>query len=121
MRNRDSGGNSCLSSEDALPRVGMTLLEIILALTISAVVAVITLSALRRPTESATEGACTANRAMIQIAVDRFHHDQERYPQISTTELTTEGYWTGDLPSCPTRQQQYFLRSGTVVCPLHGS
>ena len=102
-------------------RGGLTLLEIVLAVTISAVFAVATLVLFRRPGDHAMEQVCTAQREMIREAVLEYRRDLERLPTIRRGDLTTAGYWTGDLPTCPTRGQSYSRTGDRIRCPVHGT
>lgn len=114
----------------AVNRRAVSLIEVVAAIMLSALLAISTLSVLARPNESAGEEACQAERIVLQQELDRFQHDYGRLPRGSFDELVDEGYWNrvsvrrsgeDDRPRCPQTRLPYQVRSGAVWCPVHGN
>ena len=111
-------------------RSGVTLMNVIAAIAISATVAVATLMALHEPTNTTQDRACQLLREAVSLEVQRYRADFERYPRANFSDLIRDGYWTGSRPCCPAFEQPgqgdlrrvRFLthRGGDVRCPVHG-
>ena len=104
----------------ATPRGAFSLLEIMAALTIATVATLLAITSLRPQTDLVGRAGCEATRVSLQAVADRFSQDQ-RDPLRRVDQLSRRGYWQGDVPNCPSTDQTLQVRSGQIVCPVHGS
>lgn len=112
-----------LSSDQPNRRSGMTLIEIILAVALSVVVAVGAFAAFDRTNDDASQRVCAAQRAALQIEADRYRRREGRSAGTNLGRLLNSQYWNETaLPRCPLDRRAYRLDGGAVVtCRLHGN
>jgi prepilin-type N-terminal cleavage/methylation domain-containing protein len=110
-------------------RKGMTLIEIIAAIALTAVVAIASVQLLNRPRLVTGQSTCELERETVQQEVQRYFHDFGAYPSRDMRELVTAGYWNRigaqrpgatTSPTCPLTSQTLQLQNGRVRCPIHG-
>ena len=101
-------------------RKGFSLLEIIAAVVISAVVATLGVQHLRRPATDAHERSCDVTRETLQLHVNAYQSDFGRLPSAALGEIESDEYAGPQLPRCPVGDSAYRLdRRGVVQCTDH--
>jgi prepilin-type N-terminal cleavage/methylation domain-containing protein len=110
-------------------RHGVTLIEIVAAITLSAVVAIASVRMFNQPRVVTGQTTCQLERATVEQEVQRYFHDFGVYPGRNMQELITSGYWNrigaagpgaSASPTCSASGQTLQLQNGRVVCPIHG-
>jgi prepilin-type N-terminal cleavage/methylation domain-containing protein len=90
-----------LQSRDRAPRAeGFTLIEIMLALSILVILAMVTLGYFRGINEDANFQQCQANIVLINQAMERYKSEAMFYPETLQQILYVE-YGLPELPRCP--------------------
>ncbi len=106
-------------STETARRRAFTLLEIMLAVIITGVVAALGISHLRKPGVDSHQHACDVDREMLQGLAERYAEDEDASPSKDLRELAAADYFDGKLPTCPSTHQAYEWRNGIVSCPTH--
>ncbi|TWU56826.1 hypothetical protein Poly51_27430 [Rubripirellula tenax] len=102
------------------PRRAFSLVELLAAVMIAAIVATIAISQYRTPGDTAHSRSCELCRETVQTEVRRFTDTTSSSPSSDLRQLTSTEYWGGPLPTCPVTGNAFQLdRSGTVVCSTH--
>ena len=101
------------------PRPGFSLLEVIAALVLTAIVALIGIRHLSVPGETANQRSCDMTRQTLQGYVDRYRDATGRSPSRDLREIRTTTYAGTSLPTCPVTGQPYRHQRGVVGCPTH--
>ncbi|TWT53928.1 hypothetical protein Pla22_15620 [Rubripirellula amarantea] len=97
-----------------------TLIEVIAAVILVSVVAMLGIQHVRTAGESGQARGCELNRRTLQLEVERYELLNRSLPSRDLRELKSADYWNGDLPTCPvTGQAMTIDRDGNVVCPTH--
>jgi len=97
----------------------MSLIEVVAAITISALIAVTGLAFVRNHGEVANNRACQATRTSLQNDVLIYQQETGRPPTRLMKELADSDYSGRVLPTCPTTGTAYQLQSGQVICTAH--
>lgn len=101
-------------------RTGMSLIEVLAALVIAAIVAALSIQYLRPAGDTGKQRSCDMTREILQTDTRRFTDSTGRAPSSNLRELGTNQYSGTVLPTCPITAQSYRLdRSGIVTCPTH--
>lgn len=99
---------------------GMTLLELVAALTIAASVAALGIHYLKPTGAVAHQRSCDLTRELLQNDCERYFDINGRFPRIDLRELQSSEFSGDPLPRCPSTGERYQLnRSGRVECPSH--
>ena len=99
---------------------GFSLLEIIAAVILVSVVALLGIQHVRTAGDTGQARACELNRRNVQLEVQRYQQLNRSLPSADLRELRAAEYWNGDLPICPaTGRAMTIDRDGNVVCPDH--
>lgn len=98
---------------------GLTLIEVIFAIALSAAVAVIGVRHLRQPGDTVRERSCDLRREVLQEQVDRYTEMTGRSPSRDLRELADPDYAGNVVPRCPVTDSGYQLRGDQVICPRH--
>lgn len=99
---------------------GMTLMEIILAMVISATIAVAALTFVRGNGQNATDRACQSARAALQSDVRLYEMENGVAPSSGMSELVRNNEVPAAALQCPQSGNAMTLRGGIVTCPQHG-
>ncbi|QDV61166.1 hypothetical protein V7x_51880 [Crateriforma conspicua] len=102
-----------------MQRNGLTLIEVIFAVTLSAAAAALTISYLRLPGDSAKDRACELRREVLAEQVARYQDITGATPGRDLRELQTSEYAGNVLPTCPSTGMSYRYIGGQVQCPSH--
>ncbi len=108
-----------MSTRGARTRFGFSLLEVIAALTLTALVAAIGIRHLRTPGETTHQRTCDVTRQTLQGYAERYRDAIGQLPGRDLREITTAEYAGITLPNCPTTGQPYRMRGGIVQCRTH--
>ncbi len=101
-------------------RRAFSLIELLTAVMIAAIVATIAVTQFRTPGETAHARSCELIRQTIQNEVDRYTGATGSLPSPDMRQLTATEHWGGPLPPCPVTGDPLTLdRSGLVVCATH--
>ncbi|QDS93057.1 hypothetical protein FF011L_18120 [Roseimaritima multifibrata] len=100
-------------------RPGFSLLEIILAIVISSMVAMMGLHYMRPTGAHSHDQACELTRQTVQFELGRYQGETGLLPRSDLRELNTATYFANGLPKCPAQGGAYQLKGAEVVCPLH--
>lgn len=101
-------------------QAGFSLLEVMAALVIASIVAVIGIQHLRPSGVSSKQKSCDLTRELLQNDVQRYWEFSGALPSADLNELASPQYSGPVLPTCPTTDQAYRLdRTDTVICPTH--
>jgi competence protein ComGC len=101
-------------------RLGFTLMEIMAALVIASLVAVIGIQYLRPSGEASKQKSCNLTREMLQNDTQRYSEVTGAMPAADLNELVSPQYSGLVLPTCPVTNEAYRLdRTGMVICPTH--
>ncbi|MEM9587192.1 MAG: hypothetical protein AAGA03_07915 [Planctomycetota bacterium] len=98
---------------------GLSLIEVIFAITLSAAIAVAGFTLLRQPGTEAKATTCQAHRETLMVHAENYQRDTLRQPGRRMTELQTTEYAGATLPVCPTSGQAFQFVGGRVTCPTH--
>lgn len=98
---------------------GFSLLEVIAALTLTAIIAAIGIRQLSVPGDTVHQRTCDATRQTLQGYADRYRDDTGQLPGRDLREIRTANYAGTTLPTCPVTGRAYRLRRGVVGCPTH--
>ena len=93
----------------------MSLAEVALALTISATVIGVTLSAYRKVAEKSAENVCAANRELLNSKALLFYQREGRWPSSDLNELADEF----TIPHCPIDETPYRFDQSTKSILKH--
>ena len=108
--------------QSRLPRQGLTLIEILAALMIASLVAVLGVRHTLPVGESAKQHTCDLTRQILQNDASLYQQTTGNSPSGDLRELENAQYSGVVLPVCPITGEQYSLeRNGTVTCPTHES
>jgi competence protein ComGC len=103
-------------------RQGLTLIEILAAVMIASLVAVLGVRYTRPAGESAKQHTCDLTRQILQNDANRYQETTGNLPSRDLSELENSQYSGVVLPTCPITGEAYSLeRNGTVACPTHES
>ena len=108
-----------MRSETSHRSGGFSLLEVIFALTLTAIVAALGIRHLNVPGDTAQQRTCDATRQTLQGYAERFRDDTGQVPGRNLREIQTANYAGTTLPTCPITGQAYRIRRGVVGCPTH--
>lgn len=101
-------------------RSGMSLMEIILATVILAVVAAAVMYYVRQPGERVKTAACDVRIEQLQVLTRQYQNDFGRTPSADLRELTGDRYLGQSLPICPVDGRAYRIdRTGSVMPHNH--
>lgn len=100
-------------------KTGFSLLEVIAALTLTAIVAAFGIRHMRVPGETANQRSCDMTRQTLQGYADRYRDEVGRLPGRNLREIQTANYAGTTLPTCPVTGRAYQIRRGIVGCPTH--
>ncbi len=99
---------------------GMTLLELVAALTIAATVAALGIHYLKPTGTVAHQRSCDLTRELLQNDCERYFDINGRLPRTDLRELQSSEFSGDPVPHCPSTGERYRLnRSGRVECPAH--
>lgn len=87
-------------------RPGFTLMEITIAIAIIAILAAVTLGALRNVRANAEYQQCVTNLENIKLTLQRFKANNEFYP-AQLSEALDKAYGMAALPRCPGAPTSY--------------
>jgi prepilin-type N-terminal cleavage/methylation domain-containing protein len=103
-------------------RRGFSLLELIAAICIATVVAMMGIHHLRPAGDSGKQHSCDLTRQLLQNDVQRYLEMTGNLPRADMIELISPQFAGPQLPVCPATKQSYTMsRDGTVSCPTHES
>lgn len=102
-------------------RVGLTLVEIILAMTILTVVFVAVTAYVRQPAERVKTEACNLRIEQLELISAQYFAEHGTWPSADMRELAGPRYLGESLPLCPVDQRpfQWDPISRTVVAHNH--
>ena len=98
---------------------GFSLLEVVAALTLTAIVAAFGIRHMREPDIAANQRTCDMTRQTLQGYAERYRDDVGQLPRMDLREIRTANYAGTTLPTCPVTGQAYQIRNGVVGCPTH--
>ena len=88
-------------------RNGLSLVEVMLASIVLAVVAVTVLNFTRLPGERVKQQACELRVEQLRVLSQQYLNDYGRYPSRRMRELAAERYVGDDIPVCPVDGRPY--------------
>ncbi|TWU40664.1 competence type IV pilus major pilin ComGC [Novipirellula artificiosorum] len=100
-------------------RTGFTLLEVMMVMVISAMVAVIGIRHLNSPGSEAQRRSCLMTREMLQHHVEAYQDDTGTPVTTTLREIANDRYAGTTLPQCPVSGATYTIRGGQVQCSAH--
>tara|TARA_R110002049_G_scaffold27321_2_gene94120 strand:- start:235188 stop:235544 length:357 start_codon:yes stop_codon:yes gene_type:complete len=103
-------------------RSGLSLLELLAALTILGVLAAALVPRLSVSTSETKSGSCAINRRVIEIQTALWHRDHGSWPSASLADIGGDrGYFPDGVPICPIDQSDYQIdtSSGQVIGHRH--
>jgi general secretion pathway protein G len=102
-------------------RVGLTLMEIVLALVIMTVAAVVTMAYVRQPADRVKRESCNLRIQQLETLVLQYVADYGRQPSTNLSQLVSPRYLGETLPVCPVDGRAYILdaRTGNLVPHSH--
>ena len=106
-------------SQKNRPCLGLTLIEVIFAVALSAAVAMIAYHSLRTPGTTAKDRSCDLRREMLQDHAGRFAELTGTRISRNLREIAVEPYAGNPLPTCPATQRPYQFIGGQIHCPEH--
>ena len=99
---------------------GLTLIELVAALAIAAVVVALGLQYLRPTGDQGKQRSCDATREILQDYADRHREQVGVSVSRDLRELEVGEYAGPTLPTCPATGRAYRLDgNGVVGCPIH--
>ena len=98
---------------------GISLLEVIAALTLTAIIAAVGIRHLSTPGTTAHQRTCDMTRQTLQGYAERYRDDTGQFPRRNLAEIESTNYAGAVLPTCPVTGQAYQIRRGVVGCPTH--
>lgn len=116
MRQRSPRQNDRVPPTD---RLGLTLLEIILALVIATTIAMIGLHFIRPTGRHARQNACDLTRQTVQLEAHRYQRQHGRLPRRDLRQLHHQDHFPVGVPACPAGGAAYRLQGEVVICPDH--
>ncbi len=96
---------------------GLSLLEVMAAAVILAVLAAVIVPRLGGHRDSAYRNACHTQRADIELQVERWRTNTGSYPAANLSDIGADGdYFPGGVPTCPVDGTTYTIDTtdGTV-------
>lgn len=100
-------------------KLGLTLIEVLFAVALSAAVAVIGFRHLQTPGVTAKERSCDLRREMLQDHAARYIEVTGGRISRDLREVAVDAYAGNPLPRCPATESDYQFTRGQVVCPSH--
>jgi competence protein ComGC len=102
-------------------RVGLTLMEIVLALVILTVAAVVTMAYVRQPADRVKRESCNLRIQQLETLVLQYVADYGHQPSSNLSQLVSPRYLGERLPVCPVDGRAYVLdvRTGNLVPHSH--
>jgi competence protein ComGC len=102
-------------------RAALTLVEIVLALVILTVAAVVTMAYVRQPAERVKRESCNLRIQQLETLVLQYIADYGHQPSSNLSQLVSPRYLGETLPVCPLDGRAYLLdtRTGNIVPHSH--
>ena len=99
-------------------RVGLSLLEVMAAVTVLAVLAAVIIPRVSAHRGTANRNACHAQRGEIELEVERWRTNTGSYPAVDLSDIGADSdYFPEGVPTCPVDGTSYTIdtTSGSVV------
>jgi prepilin-type N-terminal cleavage/methylation domain-containing protein len=101
-------------------RRGFSLVEVILATIVMAVIAVAVMNFSHQPNDRVKKQACDAKIAELQLHVLQYQADYGQLPSANMAELADIRYLGQPLSNCPVDGSRFVLNRSTGLVVTHG-
>jgi prepilin-type N-terminal cleavage/methylation domain-containing protein len=117
---QDMGQNSMRTMQ--IQRLGLSLIELLLVVTIIGIVASLVVSRVSSNTDTAKTRSCFHNRSELNSAAERWYIENDAWPAADLSDIGADtNYFPSGISSCPVTGSAYTLNATTRRIDGHTS